>query len=68
MPNGQDWRNSTEDFRFASAVALFGMKLRGNDSVKNVELPEIIDLAESGIGTDPHGYRAEFLKLLKAAK
>ncbi|MDB4662143.1 VWA domain-containing protein [Verrucomicrobiales bacterium] len=68
MPYGQDWRKSSEDFRFASAVALFGMKLRDNDSVRNVRLPEIIDLAESGIGTDPHGYRAEFIKLLKAAK
>ncbi|MCL4111553.1 UNVERIFIED_CONTAM: hypothetical protein GTU68_056225 [Idotea baltica] len=68
MPNGQHWRTASEDFRFASAVALFGMKLRGHESVRSVEVPEIIQLAEPAVGTDPHGYRAEFLRLLKAAK
>ncbi len=67
MPNGRDWRNASRDYRFASAVALFGMKLRGHDSVRSVEIPEIIAMAEASMGNDPHGYRAEFVRLLKKA-
>jgi len=57
-----------DDFRFASAVAAFGMILRDSKYKGTVTLEDVLSLGESGIGEDPHGYRAEFIELLKKAK
>jgi Ca-activated chloride channel family protein len=53
------------DFQFASAVALFGMKLREMDEVKEMGWGIVSALAEPGVGTDPTEERSEFLSLLK---
>ncbi len=54
------------DFKFASAVALFGQKLRKSKFINNARDKDIIALAESGRGDDTHGYRAEFIRLVKS--
>lgn len=56
----------SEDLNFASAVALFGMKLRKSKYCKKIRKKTIIALAENGRGEDKNGYRAEFIRLVKS--
>ena len=57
---------ASKDLQFASAVALFGMKLRKSQYCKRITYDEIIKLAENGRGEDKNGYRAEFIRLVKS--
>ncbi|MCL4152467.1 UNVERIFIED_CONTAM: hypothetical protein GTU68_005875 [Idotea baltica] len=57
---------ASEDMKFATAVALFGMKLRKSQYLKEVKNSTIIDLAKNGRGEDVNGYRAEFIRLVKS--
>jgi Ca-activated chloride channel family protein len=59
---------ASEDFRFAAAVAAFGMKLRGSPHVGEIQWAEIQDIARGALGKDPGSYRAEFLTLVEKAK
>ncbi|MFY7729690.1 MAG: YfbK domain-containing protein [Flavobacterium sp.] len=52
------------DFKFAAAVAWFGLKLRNSKLVPNKDVEAIKKLATEGILTDPEGYRAEFIRLV----
>ncbi|MUU76976.1 VWA domain-containing protein [Winogradskyella endarachnes] len=54
------------DMNFASAVALFGMQLRQSKYFNEAPLSQVIQLAELGRGEDKEGYRAEFIRLVKA--
>ena len=59
---------ASEDFRFAFAVAAFGMKLRGSPDAGKISWSEIQDIARGALGNDPGSYRAEFLTLIEKAK
>jgi Ca-activated chloride channel family protein len=50
--------------RFAAAVASFAMVLKGSKHTKKSELTEVIQIARDARGTDPDGYRAEFIRLV----
>ncbi len=65
MPSGTNIEAASKDYQFASAVALFGMILREHESVKGQGIADVIKLAEKGMGNDPHGYRAEFVKVVR---
>lgn len=54
------------DMNFASAVALFGMQLRKSKYFNEASSSKVIELAELGRGEDKEGYRAEFIRLVKA--
>ena len=54
------------DLKFASSVALFGMHLRKSQYLNNSSLEDILELAENSRGDDKNGYRAEFVRLVKA--
>jgi len=56
---------TSRDQHFAAAVALFGMILRNNNDLKDATLNDVLALAEPSVGPDPHGYRAEFVELVK---
>ncbi|MEC5125570.1 VWA domain-containing protein [Verrucomicrobiales bacterium BCK34] len=56
---------TSRDHRFAAAVALFGMILRDNEDVKDATLDDVLALAKRSAGPDPHGYRTEFVELVK---
>ncbi|WCT12020.1 vWA domain-containing protein [Mucilaginibacter jinjuensis] len=60
--------NTSVDFRFAAAVAEFGMLLRGSDYKQNSTFEQAIEMARAAKGTDHEGYRAEFVKLAESAK
>jgi Ca-activated chloride channel family protein len=53
------------DFRFAAAVAGFGMLLRESPHRGSMSGDEILQLAEASLGADPHGYRRGFLDLVR---
>jgi Ca-activated chloride channel family protein len=57
-----------EDFRFAAAVAGFGMILRNSRFRGGLDLEFIEQLANASKGKDPGGYRAEFIFLVKKAR
>lgn len=56
------------DLNFMSAVAMFGMKLRKSEYVQHISKSELITLARSGKGEDEDGFRAEFVRLIKASQ
>jgi len=63
-----DWQQVPEDARFSIAVAAFGQLLRADPTTKNFTYENIIDIAQNAKGSDPFGYRAEFINLIRLAK
>ncbi|HLP22240.1 MAG TPA: YfbK domain-containing protein, partial [Chitinophagales bacterium] len=59
---------TSDDFRFASAVASFGMLLRDSKFKGNYTFDKVRELAVSAKGKDAEGYRAEFIRLVRDAK
>ncbi|GCB35257.1 hypothetical protein KGMB02408_22020 [Bacteroides faecalis] len=60
--------NVSSDFKFASAVAMFGQLLRNSDFKGDATYDKVIDLAKQGLDNDEKGYRREFVRLVEAAK
>ncbi len=59
---------ASNDFRFAAAVAAFGMVLRDSKYKGNANLDLVLNLAQNSQGADLDGYRADFIELVKTAK
>lgn len=59
---------ASDDFKFASSVAWFGLVLRNSKLISNTNLKEIESLAKKGKGKDDEGYRAEFVRLVESYK
>jgi Ca-activated chloride channel family protein len=53
---------------FASAVAEFGMLLRDSKHVGSGSFTSVVERARTFRGSDPEGYRAEFIKLAEVAQ
>lgn len=64
----QNQNKLSNNFKFSAAVAGFGMLLRDSEYKGNLNFDEIIKLGQSSKGDDKNGYRAEFLRLVEAAK
>ena len=60
-------QSTSTNFRFAAAVAEFGMMLRNSSFKQQASYKEVVSLAENALGTDKEGYRKEFLQLVKNA-
>ncbi|MDB5133605.1 MAG: hypothetical protein JWP37_208 [Mucilaginibacter sp.] len=61
--------NSTSvDFRFASAVAEFGMLLRSSEFKQGSSFDQAISIAKTAKGNDEDGYRSEFVRLAETAR
>ncbi len=58
----------SSDFRFASAVAMFGQLLRNSDFRGKATYDDVIALARRGLDDDPQGYRREFIRLVETVK
>lgn len=65
--NQMTYSTASPDFKFASAVAAFGMVLRDSPYKGSATFDTVAELAEEGKGRDSNGYRAEFLRLVKIA-
>jgi len=66
--DGRDFAAASADFRFASAVAGFGMLLRDSPHKGSLTWDGLIELASGATGGDPGGYRKEFLGLVRKAR
>ncbi len=66
--NPENLNNTSADFKFAAAVAEFGMLLRDSQFKQKSNYDQAISLARAGKGEDNDGYRSEFIKLAESAK
>lgn len=58
---------TSENFRFAAAVAGFGQLLRHSEYIGDYSYEEVFSLARESRGEDRFGYRSEFLELVRLA-
>src|SRR5207249_6016093 len=57
---GGGYAQAGDDFKFAAAVAEFGLLLRDSEFKGNATLAGVLELAQAARGDDAQGYRAEF--------
>jgi Ca-activated chloride channel family protein len=62
------FNDSSDSFRFASAVALFGMILRKSEFLKDGDLNQVIHIAKNSKGQDTNSYKDEFIDLVKSVQ
>lgn len=58
---------ASENLRFASSVAGFGMMLRKSEYKGKLTYDQLLEMAKGAKGEDKEGYRAEFISLVKKA-
>ncbi|MEZ6120579.1 MAG: VWA domain-containing protein [Pirellulaceae bacterium] len=66
--SGKDYAQSSTDYRFAAAVASFGMMLRDSKFKGNATWDSVLELAVEGSRNIDDVYRTEFVELVKQAK
>ncbi|WPR72897.1 von Willebrand factor type A domain-containing protein [Flavobacterium sp. NG2] len=59
---------ASEDFKFTTAVAWFGLKLRDSKLVSDKDTQSILALAKKGISKDVDGYKAELVRLVETVQ
>jgi len=64
---GARFADASPDFKFAAAVAGFGMALRDSPHRGSLTLAQVTEWGRAGIGQDVGGYRTEFLSLVATA-
>ena len=60
--------NTSDNFRFAAAVAAYGLLLRDSEYKGNITYDEVLKLSKKSKGSDVHNYRSEFVGLVKQTK
>lgn len=60
--------NVSQDFRFASSVAMMGLLLRDSKYKADATYDKLIEQANQGMNNDDLGYRREFVRIAKTAK
>ncbi len=65
---GKSIENASDNLRFASAIAEFGLLLRGSRYKGNSSYNHLISLAENSLGSDLKSYRNDFVSLVNKAK
>jgi Domain of unknown function (DUF3520)/von Willebrand factor len=68
IDGGKQFANASPDFKFAAAVAEFGMLLRDSQLKENGTFRAVLAWAQEGKGIDRNGYRAGFLELVRKAE
>ncbi|MDB6114935.1 MAG: von Willebrand factor [Lacunisphaera sp.] len=66
--SGAAFASATGDFKFAAAVAAFGMVLRDSPHKGASTLDQVMAWAREGMGSDAGGYRSEFIALVEKAQ
>ena len=62
-----EFKDADREFRFASSVATFGLKLRGDDLVEGITYRDIEKMAQDSKGSDPYDFRTEFIEMVDLA-
>jgi len=68
VDQGARLADASADFRFAAAVAEFGMILRDSPHKGAATFPQVLSLANAGREQDLGGYRGEFIDLVRKAE
>jgi Ca-activated chloride channel family protein len=63
----KSFKDASEDFKFAAAVAAFGMVLRDSPHKGSADLEDALEWAKEGKANDIYGYRHEFIRLIHRA-
>ena len=66
--DGKAFAAASQDFQFATAAAGFGLLLLDSQFKGNLTFAAVLEVAQSAIGEDKDGYRAEFVELVRKAK
>jgi Ca-activated chloride channel family protein len=66
--NTLPWEKATENTRFSESVAMFGMLLKESKYKGSSSYDDVVAMAGDSKHFDSEGYRAEFVRLVKAAK
>jgi Ca-activated chloride channel family protein len=66
--DGKAFAAASQDFQFATAAAGFGLLLRDSQYKGNLTYGAVLEVAQSALGEDTGGYRAEFVELVRKAK
>ena len=61
------FKEAGSDFRFAAAVAGFGMQLRNSPHKGDWKWPDVLSVASNAVDNDRWGLRGEFLELIQIA-
>jgi Ca-activated chloride channel family protein len=61
-------RNASDNFKFAAAVAEFGMLLRDSPHKGEATYGHALELARAATGADLRGHRTEFVRLVETAR
>lgn len=64
----KSFSGATDDFRFAAAVASFGMLVRGSEFAGEAHPGTVEEIASGAVGDDRSGYRAEFVDLVRKVR
>ena len=64
---GETFEEASDDLRFASAVASFGMLLQGSKESGEITYKKVGQMAGEALGDDPGSYRVEFADLVRKA-
>ncbi len=67
LDTGLAFDAAPEDFRFAAAVAAFGLVLRDSANKGSASLSLVTEIAAGALGPDENGLRKEFLGLVEKA-
>lgn len=67
-PNAIALTQVSQDFRFATAVAEFGMLIRNSAYKQQANFDKLIQRAKEAKGRDEEGYRSEFIRLAQDGK
>lgn len=55
----------SDNFRFAAAVAEYGMLLRNSEHKGQASFKQVLELAKGAKGIDEEGYRSEFIRMVE---
>jgi Ca-activated chloride channel homolog len=61
----QSWQSASENVRFASAVAGYGMMLRQSAHKGDCTYQQVLETATAARGDDAKGYRAAFIEMVQ---
>jgi Ca-activated chloride channel family protein len=65
---GRSFGEASDDLKFASAVAGFGMLLRGSANKGSLTYAGVLEIAQASSSHDPSGYRQEFIAAVRQAQ
>jgi len=68
VDSGAGFEKASADFKFAAAVAEFGMLLRDSEHKGTATMGAVLEWAQEGKDNDANGYRAGFIELVRKAR